>query len=619
MRRTTPSAAGVTLLLAALAGWAGPGAQATPFMPVDDVRPGMTGTGRTVFAGDTIEEFRVHVIGVLRNVVGPRRDLILARLEGGPIATAGVIQGMSGSPVFIDGRLVGAVSYALGSFPKEPLAGITPIAEMIDAVRLPAPARASDLGVQWPATPAAVFGAIQRLTDRVRAPLGRPPGGLRIVGPASLEDLAPTLRPIGAAMVVSGFDPAVNRDLQSALGQSVDGQAPASASRAPAAPPTLRPGDAVGMSMLRGDLEMGATGTVTHVDGNRVYAFGHPFLNLGPASFAMTRARVFTVLPSLDTSMKIATLGPVIGTMTQDRSTAVGGLLGTGPRELEVNITLTSGSAPERKLKFFVIHDQLLTPLFAYVSILNSLIAYERQTGTLTVQASGRVSFGGGDEVEIDDMFSGEAAVPLAAAGITAPVGLAAGNEFRAALAERLDVNLRVTEEPEAATIERAWLDTTRPRPGATHTLSVQLRHYRGATETVTMPIEMPAQTAGPLTLLISDAATLNSLEQRDLKPAKPASWSALLAQMNTVRRNNRLYVRLIATTPGAVVGGDTLPALPASVRTVLDEDKTVASAPVTKTVVGAWERRVTRALRGSRELTITLRPGSAASNPVSR
>jgi len=244
MRRTTPSAAGVTLLLAALAGWAGPGAQATPFMPVDDVRPGMTGTGRTVFAGDTIEEFRVHVIGVLRNVVGPRRDLILARLEGGPIATAGVIQGMSGSPVFIDGRLVGAVSYALGSFPKEPLAGITPIAEMIDAVRLPAPARASDLGVQWPATPAAVFGAIQRLTDRVRAPLGRPPGGLRIVGPASLEDLAPTLRPIGAAMVVSGFDPAVNRDLQSALGQSVDGQAPASASRAPAAPPTHRPGAA---------------------------------------------------------------------------------------------------------------------------------------------------------------------------------------------------------------------------------------------------------------------------------------------------------------------------------------------------------------------------------------
>jgi hypothetical protein len=489
---------------------------------------------------------------------------------------------------------------------------------MIDAVRLNAPVRAGDLGLEWPATPVSVYGALQRLTGRVRAPLGHPPGDLRVVGPASLEDLAPVLRPIGAAMVMSGFDPAVNRDLRSALGQDTDGQA-APGTRAATAPATLRPGDAVGMSLIRGDLEMGATGTVTHVDGNRVYAFGHPFLNLGPTSFAMTRAQVYTVLPSLMTSMKIATMGPVIGTMTQDRSTAVGGVLGAGPRELDVNLTLSSANAPDRKLKFSVIHDQLLTPLFAYVSILNSLIAYERQNGTLTVQASGTVAFGGGEQVEIDDIFSGDTAAQLAAAAITAPVGLAAGNEFRPALADRLDVRLRVAEEQEAATIERAWLDTTRPRPGATHTLTVQLRHYRGGTETVSVPVEMPAQAAGPLTLLVSDAATLSTLEQRDLKPAKPASWPALLANMNAARRNNRLYVRLIATTPGAVVGGDTLPALPASVRTVLDEDKTVASAPVTKTVVGAWERRVTRALRGSRELTITLRPGPSPSSPVTR
>jgi hypothetical protein len=619
--RTSLNVAGATVLLAALVGWAGPArprAQAPPFMAVEDVQPGMTGIGRTVFAGDTIEEFQVHVLGVLRNVVGPKRDLILARLEGGPLATAGVIQGMSGSPVYIDGKLVGAVSYALGSFPKEPLAGITPIAEMIEAVRLATPVRAGGLDLPWPATPASGYAALQRLTDRVRRPLGRPPGDLRVVGPASLEDLAPVLRPIGVAMVVSGFDPSINRELQTAFGQSGVGQAPSPGSRPAAAPAALRPGGAVGMSLVRGDLEMGATGTVTYVDGNRVYAFGHPFLNLGPTSYAMTQARVYTILPSLDISMKIATMGPVIGTMTQDRSTAVGGMLGAGPRELEVNLTLSSDGSPDRRLKFYVIHDQLLTPLFSLVSILNTLTAYERQTGAMTVQASGTVSFGGGDQVEIDDVFSGDTAAMAAAAGITAPIGLAASNEFRPALAEKLDVRLRVAEEQEAATIERAWLDTTRPQPGATHTLTVQLRHYRGATETVSVPVEMPAQAAGPLTLLVSDAATLSALEQRDLKPAKPASWSALLAQMNTARRNNRLYVRLIATSPGAVIGGDTLPALPASIRTVLDEDKTVASAPVTKTVVGAWERRVTRALRGSRELTITLRPATG-SNPANR
>jgi hypothetical protein len=561
-----------------------------------------------VFAGETIDEFRVEIIGVLRNVIGPRRDLILARLEGGPIQTAGVIQGMSGSPVYINGRLLGAVSYALGSFPKEPLAGITPIAEMVDAVGGTAPSRAPDLALTWPATPTAVYGALSRLADRARAPLAHPSADLRVVGPASLADLAPVLRPIGAAMVVSGFDPSVGRDLRAALGQGAADQSPGSPPRPPASVPVLRPGDPVGMSLIRGDFEMGATGTVTYVDGTRVYAFGHPFLNLGPTSFAMTRSRVYTILPSLDTSMKIATLGPVIGTMTQDRSTAVGGVLGASPPELEVNLTLTSARAPERTLKFFVLHDQNLTPLFTLVAILNSLISYERQTGALTVEASGAVSFGGGERVEIDDIFTGDAAISLAAAGVTASIGQAATNEFRPALAERLDLKLRVSEDQEAATIERAWLDTTQPRPGATHTLSVQLRHYRGATEVVTLPIEMPAQASGPLTLLVSDAATLSALEQRELKPARPASWAALLTQMQAARRNNQLYVRLIASSPGAVIGGDTLPALPASVRSILDEDKTVASAPVTKTVVGAWERRVTRALRGSRELTVTLR-----------
>ncbi len=559
------------------------------------------------------------MIGVLRNVVGPQRDLILARLDGGPLQSAGVIQGMSGSPVFINGRLVGAVSYALGSFPKEPLAGITPIAEMLQAVGSTAPARASDLGVAWPATPAAVYAGLGRIADRTRAPLGRTAGDLRVLGPASLADLAPVLRPIGAAMVLNGFDPMVDRELRHALGHDAPVQSPAAPTRTTPALPVLRPGDPVGMSLIRGDFEMGATGTVTYVDGPRVYAFGHPFLNLGPTAFAMTRARVYTILPSLDSSMKIATLGPVIGTMTQDRSTAVGGLLGAGPRELEVNLTLSSARAAERTLRFFVLHDQNLTPLFAYVAILNSLITHERQTGALTVQASGSVSFGGNDKVDIDDLFTGEAAISLAAAGITQSIGLAATNEFRPALAERLDLRLRVSEDQEAATIERAWLDTTQPRPGATHTLSVQLRSYRGTTETIALPIEMPAQASGPLTLLISDAATLSGLEQRELKPAKPASWPALLAQMNSARRNNRLYVRLIATSAGAVVAGDTLPALPASVRTVLDEDKTVASAPVTKTVVGAWEQRVTRALRGSRELSVTLRPRPPQPAPLPR
>jgi hypothetical protein len=381
--------------------------QSATFMAVDEVRPGMEGIGRTVFAGDQIEEFKVHIIGVLKNVTAPQHDLILARLEGAPLERTGVIQGMSGSPVYINGRLLGAVSYALGSFPKEPLAGITPISEMVNAASLNTPSRlAGDLALTWPATPAQVFAALGRLSARA-ALGGAPTSSLRVIGPASLADLAPALRPIGAAMVLGGFDPAVDGELRKTLNVAPGPQEPRSAQNG-ASTGALRPGDAVGMALMRGDLEMGATGTVTHVDGNRVYAFGHPFLNMGPTTMPMTRARVVTVLPSLDSSMKIATLGPMIGTVSQDRSTGIAGITGSSPSELDVVVTLKSDRAADRRMQFKVVHDQTLTPLFAYVAILNALAGFERQSGVLTVETSGEVSFGAAGTVAVDDVFSGE-------------------------------------------------------------------------------------------------------------------------------------------------------------------------------------------------------------------
>ena len=603
------SAAGSAFVCILAGAWLTAAPQTPAFFPLADVRPGMVGIGRTVFTGDKLEEFRVHIIGVLRNVVGPQRDLILAKLEGGPLATTGVIQGMSGSPVYIDGKLVGAVSYSLGSFPREPIAGITPIGEMTGAVDRPGPRQTGRTGkVAWPAAPEAVFAEIGRLLRHGAAPVDPLRADLRVDGPASLADLAPVLRPIGAAMVMSGFDPALDRELRTAL--AVDGrQSSGQPARNGAPSSPLRPGDPVGMSLVRGDLELGATGTVTHVDGARVYAFGHPFLNLGPTSFAMTRSYVYTVLPSLDTSMKIASLGPVIGTMTQDRATAVGGEMGRGPRELTMTVSLSSGSDPPRQFKYNVLHDETLTPLFAYVALFNTLIGYERQAGPLTIETSGTVSFGGDGQIQIDDIFSGDGAIAGAAGSVLTPVGAAATNEFRSILPETIDVRMRVSERQDFATVERVWLDTTKPRLGATHTLNVILRDYRGARETVTMPIEMPTHTTGPLTLLVSDAATLAGLEQRELRPGKATSLSSLLQQLNTTRRGNRLYVRLINSTGGTVVGGETLPALPASVRSVLDDDKTVASAPVMRTVVGAWDRRLSKPVRGSREIVLTLAP----------
>jgi hypothetical protein len=607
---------GLPVLAACLALWtaSGPRAQsaAVTFMPVDDLKPGMVGVGRTVFAGDALEDFKVHIIGVLKNIMGPRRDLILARLEGGPLANTGVIAGMSGSPVYIDGKLIGAVSYALGSFPKEPLAGITPIAEMMSAVDATAgrPASSSNgLGLTFPASPSEVLSALGRLAERAAAPVGGAFGSLQVVGPSSLASVAPSLRPIGAAMFLNGFDPALDRGLRDAFAMtSAPGQSPAPSARADASP-ALRPGDPVGVSLVRGDFEMGATGTITHIDGNRIYAFGHPFLNLGSTGFAMTRARVYTVLPSLDSSMKIATMGSVIGTMSQDRATAIGGQLGQTPRELEINLTLQSDRAAPQTFKFFVLQDPSLTALFTYVCVLNSLTAYERQTGVLSITSSGSVSFGSNGTVTIDDVASGETALSAAASAIASPIGVAIANDFRPAMPDTLSLTLRASERQQSATIDRVWLDTTRPHYGESYTLQVQVRDFRGAVRTVPIPVTMPAQADGPLTLMVGDAPALTSLNQRDVKPGKPTNWNALLTELNAQPRNNRIYVRLLSSGPGVVVGGETLPGLPASVRSVLDADATVSRAAVAKTVVGAWEQRLDVAVRGSRELTVTLTP----------
>jgi hypothetical protein len=354
---------------------------------------------------------------------------------------------------------------------------------------------------------------------------------------------------------------------------------------------------------------MGATGTVTHVDDDRVYAFGHPFLSLGTTQLAMTRSHVYTVLPSLDTSMKIASLGPVIGIMGQDRSTAVGGRLGAGPPELKISIALSSARAGNRDFTYYALHDPQLTPLFAFVAILNTLVSYERQNGELSIAAGGSVTFADGGRIVLDDFFTGPGALGAAAGGLTAAIGAATTNGFRTVMPTSLDLELRASEGDDWTTIERVWLDTVKPRAGGTYALNVELRRHRGALETLAFPVTMPQKVTGPVTIIVSDGPSLTTLERQELRPGRPTSWPALFAELQAARSNNRVYVRLVTTSAGTVVSGETLPALPQSVRSALEADRTSAQSPVARSVIGEWERRMDRAVRGSREITVTLGP----------
>jgi hypothetical protein len=602
------------VVVAAVAGLAAtaPTAQ-TAFFPLDEVRPGMIGVGRTVFEGSTIEEFKVHIIGVLKNVVGPSRNLVLARLEGGPLEKTGVIAGMSGSPVYIDGRMLGAVSYQLGQFSKEPIAGITPIAEMMDATALaPATYGTRPVAISWPATPQELFAIWSRDLGRVR-PFTEDAAHAILSGDASLSRMATLFQPIAVPLVSAGFSADVLAPMTPALTDR--GFLPVSASMAPQPNPraptprrTLRPGDAMGVALLTGDFLLGATGTVTHVDGDRLYGFGHPMYNLGPTEFPLTQADVHVVLPSLMTSSKLASFGPIVGTVQQDRATAVAGRLGAGPKMIPVTITLNSDRTPSRTFSFSMVRDVTFTPLLTYLTVANVLTSYERGAGPASYTVRGSATVREHGEISFEDIFSGDQPAGAASAYVAGPLTFLMKNASGPVDVEKVALTIDATEQSRAARIERVWLDTDRPRAGRAANVKVLLRTHQGAEIVKSVPIQIPGNATGSLQLLVADAGRLSAEDRRSARGAETQEVAQLIRTFNKARRSNRLYVRLSSTDEGAVVNGEPLAALPPSVLAVLEADRNSGTySPLRSATRGEWAVPVDLAITGSRQLTIVL------------
>ncbi len=603
------------ILLAALAAVSTLTSGATTQMGVDEIRPGMVGIGRTVFDGVHVEEFKANIIGVLENVIGTHRNLILAKLEGGPLANTGVIAGMSGSPVYVDGRLIGAVSYALGSFSKEPIAGITPIAEMTDSTRFnDARPIGSKVRVEYPLTRDGLTAAFRKALNWNR-PFAERSSDAQLAGASPVAgfgggQIGTLLRPIATPLVMSGFEPDVADIFTGAFQDQgfipTGGGSPgARAGEAPFEGP-LKPGDAVGVMLVGGDLQLGATGTVTHLDGDRVYAFGHPMYNLGPTEYPMTRAYVYTILPSLFSSMKLSSTGEVIGTVLQDRATAIAGRLGPGPRMIPIAITLESARQPKQTFHFSVVNDQLFGPLMTYASLLNTLGSYERQYGSATFSVRGRVKVKKHDDITFDNLFSGDQASMNATASIVAPVTYLMGNDYEKVDVEGVDVTFGTTEEPKTAILERVWLDDPRPRAGRTVPLKVLFRTYRGDEVVRTLPIQIPPNASGNLSILVSDGQRLGQTEQREARGPQPRSVDQMIKSLNKARRNNTLYIKLLGSDAGAVVNGELLSSLPPSVLGVLEGDRNGGSFnPLHSATIAEWELPTEHAVAGSRTLSI--------------
>jgi hypothetical protein len=582
-------------------------------MPLDQVRPGMVGVGRTVFEGSRIDDFRVEVIGVLENV-GPRQSMILARLEGGPLEKTGVIAGMSGSPVYIDGKLVGAVAYGF-PFSKECIAGITPIGEMIEATRTETPRAASarfapPLGIGGPQAPldrASLAAALKRPLRAIWPESGHMRGEL----PPQLS--GQSLTPLSLPLVFSGFDPAVFQWAQGLFSEM--GFRPvmgAGGGLKPQGPlPDLAPGGAVGLSLVEGDLDLSATGTITHIDHGRVYAFGHPFYNLGPTQFPMKKAYVYSVFPSLYQSWKISSPGEPVGTIDQDRIAAIAGRLGKTPRMIPVTVNLSTSRGQKRSFSFRIVEDELFSPVLAFVSLSSVLQSNERAYGTSTIRVNATVGLSGNRQVRVEDLFTQEQPAMQAAALVAAPLAYLMSNDFERVQVESMTVDVSSEETVQSATLERVWLERTGPvRPGAEVPLKVLLRTYRGETRTETIPVSVPSNApSGTYSLMVADAAALTALEQREMRQSfVPKDLDQLIRAINGLRRNNHVYARLLRTDEGAIVRGEYLQSLPPSVLSVLGgSDQGASVVPLRTAAVWDFDLSTDFAVTGSRVLTLNV------------
>ncbi len=527
-------------------------------MPLDEVRPGMEGVVLTVFEGNRVERFRAEILGVMSNFLGPDQDLILARLKGEKVEFSGVAAGMSGSPVYVDGRLVGAVAYRiLSDFMKEPIAGITPIQYMLEMA---------------PQEPVA--------GGQAPDPAGGEPA--LAAGYAARND---TFRPIETPLVVSGVPSAVMEAFREDLDRLGLGPVQAGgsgmidpAAGVPDAP--LAPGEAVAMQLVRGDLGLAATGTVTHVDRDRVWAFGHFGLTVGAIEIPMARADIYITLSSLQSSTKLSAIRETIGTFTQSRLPGITGVMGPVPKMIPVSVTWDA-SGTTRTRRYEVASHREFTPLLVGIVTLSSLARTPGFAGEMTMSLKGRIRLEGHPDVLIDDLHVGFSPDQSAAFAVARQMqglfGAVFGNRFEVPRVESVDVSVTSVEQGKVGFVEGVFPARTELRAGEEAEFRVVIRPYRGEPYVRTLSWVVPVGTPrGPLAVYIGAADELEKIERNVFarQVSQADDLDQIISLINGLRTNDAIYMKVSRRQIGAVLQSEVLPALPPSVITTLGANR---------------------------------------------
>ncbi len=566
----------------------------TAFFPVSELKEGMKGTARTVFKGSESEEFNVEIIGVVPGGIGPHQDLVIGRISGGSSDRTSVFAGMSGSPVYIDGKLVGAISYSF-PFSKEPICGITPIEQMINIFE-----HKTETKSQAKSPRAVSFTELASTDWSQTFPVNSPVSSsvlMNNAGSSQMSSIAgQTFQPIATPITFNGFSQDTLDHFQNDLLKA--GLMPVAAAGGTAAisplkeadSNTLVGGDSVTMHLTRGDFSMAASGTVTWRDGDKIYAFGHPFLNLGAADLPMSESSVVTVIPNLSNSFKLAVPQSLVGSMTQDRNTGVFGKLGQTPKMIPVKLTTTNTRNQKETLVYEIAKDEFLTPLLLNMTIYNAMSANERGLGAGTVEIGGEIKIKNHDSIKVERRFGGMLAMNMAAGSVAAPVSLLIQSHLGDLEISGIELNLTTTDGSRTAVLERLALDKTQVRAGETVQVQAFVRNDAGQIFVQNIPVTIPAGTpTGNLMIAVGDGGQImqNSVVQQFV----PKDLSELISKINEVKKNDRLYVQTYKVSQGAIIGSNELPNLPPSVLATLNNNRNIGGVkPTVETVISEKE-----------------------------
>ena len=545
----------------------------TALFPLKDLKAGMHGTGRTVFNGNKIEDFQVEILGVLDNI-GPKESLILARLSGGPLEHTGVMQGMSGSPVYIDGKLVGAVAMAF-PFAKDPIAGIRPIEAMLRTSTAATPPSPAPAASGQRAALALNERDLTRRIPRIEPVLGGEARMIDIATPvsfggfsrATLDAFAPQLRAVGLEPrqgVTSGGK------IEPAMGNPAD----------------LKPGAMISVQLMAGDLSVGADGTVTLIDANRVYAFGHRFLDIGSTALPFARAEVLTLLANTNTSFKISTAKEWMGTIYQDRNTAVAGELGKRPAMVPVSVSLARAGKAVESYQMQMVNDALLSPLLLQMAVFSAIDATERTVGAGSIRVTGQIEFqNGAAPLRINNIYAADNGSPMMASLSAAiPVAFVMQGGFESLLLKNVSIHLEAFDQKKQLTIDGISTSRREVRAGEKLQLNVSLSGDNGAEAVRRVEYQVPiGAEPGMLYFTVADANTANIADFRQVLTATARTPGQLLATVNNLHPNTKAYVRVWRADPAFQLEGADLPDPPASVSLILAGSQS-SSAGITQT-----------------------------------